>query len=145
MKTIAQHKADGTYRKDRHGNRVELPPLTSLPSVSSTTLSDRAQEYYQQFGEVLVNQGILTDMDLIALEVLADRYATYKLSQEHLNEYGHVFNGKQSPYVSIQREAYKEVISIMRDFGMTPVSRTRIKKTDTKIDEDDPLRKLMAM
>ena len=88
------------------------------------------QRFYDETSEYLFEvYGIGSDQERHALTMLTDQIDTYVDCNRHIAVEGLVtsFNdGKTigpSPYVSIRKEALKQIILLMNELGLTPKSR----------------------
>jgi P27 family predicted phage terminase small subunit len=89
-----------------------------------------------------VDEG-LTEADYIALANLCQAYSTLIDAQKHLNKGGILFKTpsgyiQQNPLLGIIRAQTNIVNGLLREFGLTPSSRTRL-STEKKEEEEDDL------
>jgi P27 family predicted phage terminase small subunit len=76
--------------------------------------------------------GLLTELDVDALSALCVAWATWVEANEHLQQEGMTVLGangspKASPWVGIAAQAQKAMREIGAEFGLSPLSRQRIK------------------
>ena len=105
-----------------------------------------ARKEWFRLSEILLATKVLTEADYIALGNLCQAYSTLIDAQRHLNKGGILFktpNGyiQQNPLLGIIRAQMNIVNGLVREFGLTPSSRTRI----TIEKEDDGHDELMAI
>jgi P27 family predicted phage terminase small subunit len=130
-------------------------------------LSERAKEAYWQLASVLHTMRIITIADKTALELLCESYATYRECYEFVqknsrtyetystypvrNAEGMVTGHEQvegsvmyrpRPEVAMMNEAWKQVRSMLAEFGLTPSSRSKVSAMGEN--EEDPFDKFMS-
>jgi phage terminase small subunit len=88
------------------------------------------QRFYNETSEYLFEvYGIGSDQERHVLTMLTDQIDTYVDCNRHIAVEGlvvHFNDGKTlgpSPYVSIRKEALKQIILLMNELGLTPKSR----------------------
>ena len=137
MKTLAEHKADGTFRADRHG---DYEPPDGVP-VAPDSMTDAARELFEQLAESLAESGAACEQDSRALAELCELTVEVGRLRDIINDEGYTFvtnNGNviQRPEVGILNQKTGHYIKLLQQFGMTPKGRVGIKSTKT---ESDPL------
>lgn len=136
-KTLEKHKAEGTYRDDRHGNRAEAqikPSALKAPErfgpVALQTWNDIVET---------IPESMITKLDYKSLVAYCDLCAAYDKLQRAFED---------DPIDKDIRISYLSVIQNMdrlgRQFGWTPQSRAALTLTPDKEDEDDPMESLTA-
>ena len=101
-------------------------------------LSPEARGYWPKIAEQLTDCGILTRIDAMALALYCEAYATWRKANENVVKYGAVIKYPgtelmvQSPYLAVSNKAHHQMVTLLREFGMTPSSRTRVSATPTK-------------
>jgi hypothetical protein len=99
-KPIEQHKLEGTYRKDRHGNSVEPLLYQYLETVqhflpSENITDDFVKVHYQHHVQLLANLNILTYSDIPEINTMYEALQEYrkiyielkKVSLRNVDEY----------------------------------------------------------
>lgn len=134
-KSIEQHKMEGTYRADRHGDGVALlvagrPELEDLRDPPAH-LPKEAKGFWQSTILKLVDVGIADKVDIPALEQLATQYARIRFAQAVIAEDGMFSRGsmgqiKEHPAIKIEREATLLWFRLAQEYALTPVARTRL-------------------
>jgi len=99
-------------------------------------LEGNAKACWEELSEMLLDMGVLTKSDGMALALMCETYSHWRRSQDLLAKYGDVYpikddNGKvkylqQTPYVAIARNFAKQFKDMLCEFGLTPSSRSRI-------------------
>lgn len=108
---------------------VALDTLDAPPAH----LSDRAKAVWIELGHRFVSAGVVAPQDAPAFSILCQSYAAWSELIELAKVDGPVVrvNGVPSPNPYLQR-ADKEaarVVSLLKEFGATPVSRARAEPT----------------
>lgn len=126
--------ARGTLRNDRINGKEPKPiELITLPSAPDY-LSDRALEIYQDLGENLISQRLLSVMDLSALVMLSVDLSLYEDCLRKILEQGSVIvvNTREgqipkiNPYHNVKKVLEDKIIKLLSEFGLTPSSRSRV-------------------
>jgi P27 family predicted phage terminase small subunit len=128
-KPTAIKKAEGNPGK-RKLNTQEPQPVPGAPECPDH-LDAVAKKEWSRLSEILLAMKVLTEADYIALGNLCQAYSTLIDAQKHLNKGGILFktpNGyvQQNPLLGIIRAQMNIVNGLVREFGLTPSSRTRI-------------------
>jgi len=119
----------GTWRRDRA--RVDEPQPAPELLPCPEFLSPKAKEEWNRLGPELFELGLLTKLDRAAFSVYCQAFANWHEASEKLESEGAVRTTKRgdmvkSPWVTIERHAFEELLLIAREFGMTPSSRGRV-------------------
>ena len=133
---------EGEKNKDRINLR-EPKPRPTVPKMPKH-LGKVARKEYRRMAKILERCGVLSEIDGSALAAYAQSFATWMEAQELVNEkgilvkYGEAKMPRQNPALIIARDARKEMMRILVEFGMTPSSRSKIvvnpKKANTKME-----------
>jgi len=130
---MAAHLADGTYREDRHGN---LSPPVEVPAPGGC-MSDRAREIYDDLAEKLVELGVVSTLDSLALTETASCAAMLEACREHLAAGEYVVDGRENPLCGLTNRLQGTLYRYLCQLGLTPKSRTGL--TVTTDTGPDPL------
>ena len=151
-KSIWQHIKDGTYRKDRHGPRPQpgAPSDTEnaaflLPKDISPPewLSEEAQSNFRLYAPDLIEMGTLTSLNLRLFEGLCSVLAHMKEITIILNKEGYVLDGKPHPLLRVYNQFSAQSLGLMKDFGMTPLSRSKLQEGKQPDFANDPMAKFL--
>ncbi|EES49060.1 phage terminase small subunit P27 family [Clostridium cagae] len=92
-----------------------------------------------------------TDKDLALLEVYCKNYEKWIKSEKFLDDNGYSYicstgYPSQYPEVTISNNAQKQMISAMRELGLSPASRSKIMKqvSSTSDDTDDEMEEMVS-
>jgi P27 family predicted phage terminase small subunit len=107
-----------------------------------------ARKEWGRLSPILMGMKVLTEADYIALGNLCQAYSTLIEAQKHLNKGGILFKTpsgyiQQNPLLGIIRAQTNIVNGLLREFGLTPSSRTRIAIEKEDDGEDDLMAILM--
>jgi P27 family predicted phage terminase small subunit len=111
-------------------NDAEPQPPAKAPPCPPE-LSDLAKKEWRRISRLLLELGLLTEIDRAALAGYCDAYATWIKSGEELQRTPLVIIYKglpmQSPYVAIHNAAGKQMLQYLQQFGLSPSSRSRVR------------------
>lgn len=122
-----------TRRPDRpelDTGAVRLPPCPPH-------LGAEAKREWSRTGRKLLAAGLFTNIDLTALALYCVAWGRWVEAEEQLVNLGVIVkspNGYpvQSPYLAIANKAMEQMTRLLAEFGMSPSSRTRVARTDTR-------------
>ena len=132
----AVKKARGNPGK-RKPNDAEPRPTGALPPCPKY-LQGGAREAYERFAVQLTETGVAGDTDATALELLCASIALYLEALAKVQELGPVWLEKgdskipkiaYSPYWAVMNREWKKIVTMLKEFGLTPSSRTGLKAT----------------
>lgn len=93
-------------------------------------LSERSAAVWRQLAPMLRKMGVLTVADVVALEMLCDAVADYRLARAQLGDDFVVTSAKGSDMLNqwlvAKQLSSKRAESFMGRFGMDPVARSRV-------------------
>lgn len=131
----------GTFRADRNPeHEPEIPPLSEYPKAPSY-LNRWAKRKWKELVPQLVDTGILTGVDLGALELCCLQYGIvlelHDAITHYVNEDGkrtkrsiaQYLEGRtiqSQPEYSAMKEAARMYKALAEQFGITPASRSRV-------------------
>src|SRR3954453_5081688 len=111
---------------------IEAEPTPALGAPECPDhLDDVARKEWDRLTSVLVAMKVLTQADYIALANLCQAYSTLVNAQKQMNKTGILYKSKsgyiqQSPLLGIIHTQTTIVNNLLREFGLTPSSRTRV-------------------
>lgn len=119
----------GTDRADRrNGNEPEPQLLNDLTPPAH--LRERSRAVWVELAPLLRRNQVLTEMDVLALELLCDAVADYRHARAERGDSLVTFSAKGSQMLDqllvAQQACAKRCESIMGRFGMDPVSRSKV-------------------
>ena len=113
------------------------PQLPLAIPACPRNLSQDAKRHWKRFAVQLYNAGIITEIDQSILAALCAEWATWSKAKAQLAKHGLVAltaggSYKPSPYITISNTALANILRMLAELGMTPSSRTRVKRADVK-------------
>lgn len=138
-KSVAQHKIDGTFRRDRHGDRMETRFEQGLPEKPETLTGDASRLW-----DTVVSglpDGALCHVDWAALSVACSAFAFARRFREQLER-----DPLNTKLMRCWCKAEQLFLTLSSRFGLSPLDRTRLSfapPADNGI--DDPLTVLKAI
>lgn len=135
-----QKKREGTYRADRD-NALQVP--TAVPD-SPPYLSDAAKAHWKRISSLLIMQDLLSSLDGDALAMLCLALTEYEQAERDIAENGLTGTTDKGyeyllPAVGIRTNAWKKIVILCRQFGMTPGARASLKVIPRGDEDDDPI------
>lgn len=132
----------GTFRPDRDAGMPDPDPITVVPKAPSHLTTVAKREWRRVCGQ-LIELGVLTDLDLAALEGYCSAYGRAVEADRALKKGGLTMLSPQGfiarPEVAIARTAWAEARRFAQEFGITPASRTRVAPAGKKNGAGKPL------
>lgn len=106
-------------------------PAAKLPQAPRW-LSEEAKAQWRRIARPLYECGLLTQVDQLALALLCEAFATFMAARAEVEREGMIAISErggsyQHPAVSIMNSSRKELLTWLREFGMTPSARSRIR------------------
>jgi P27 family predicted phage terminase small subunit len=142
----------GITRKDRV-NRNEPKALPGMPDRPLRLSDAVARAAWARFGKMLLDMGVLTLADGMALERLCECYAQVNKLQRNVDNHGHTAETqafdknhkpipgvtviKARPEVAMLSDADRRLRAYLTDFGLTPSARGKISTTKPGQGADD--------
>lgn len=107
-------------------------------------IEEEAKTYMADVIDQLETAGILENVDTAALNMLARHYSMFITANKQLAESQMVFtnsagNLTPNPLIKIIKDSQIQCLNIMKDFGLTAKSRTKLPKLDNSEKELSPL------
>lgn len=115
-------------------NRNEPTPAPTIPEAPAH-LTPAALEEWDRIAPVLLEQGLLTDLDRAGLAAYCVAYARWIEAEESVRKLGVLVKSPNgfpvhSPYLAIANRAMEQMQRLLAEFGMSPSSRSRVTATD---------------
>ena len=113
----------------------EPQPDAGLPRAPKRFTADQ-RKLWNAYAKQLTACGIATQIDATALELLIDQHAAYHAASAEVQRTGLVWLERgegaipkfaYSPYWVQQQRALKALVTMLREFGMTPSARASVK------------------
>jgi len=105
-------------------------------------LSDEAKREWRRVTGEFAALGMVSRLDRAGLATYCEAWAHWLDAQEKLRKFGVVIQGKggraiPSPYLSVARQSFREMLALLSEFGMTPAGRTRVASQPAPQPSDD--------
>ncbi|MDX7198322.1 phage terminase small subunit P27 family, partial [Escherichia coli] len=106
--------------------------------------------WFRRMAEELNAEGIISQLDARALELLVEAYTEYRHHCETLDAEGYTYrtetqNGdvmiKAHPAAAMKADVWKRIRAMLAEFGMSPASRAKVNTAGP--DDVDPLAELL--
>lgn len=134
-------KSQPTVLKLLRGNpgKRKLPRHEPQPEKKFPPCPERftgaAREAWERFAAALEAAGVGTRLDGAALELLASAYERWLDADEQVRKTGPIWMGEKktdsglpswewNPYQHVRKQEEKTIAAMLREFGMTPSSRS---------------------
>lgn len=147
-KETALLKKQGTYRNDRHGERIAIQK--ELSEEPADWLNEEEKEVWNKWYPVLQKNGMLKETDDVAFGLLCKTFYRVKSLSDSFRSvddfvYDHTSDAgatvpRVEPKYTILVEAERNLLKLLTEFGLTPVARNKVKSILK--DEKSPLDKL---
>lgn len=134
-------------------NQQEPRPEVGLPRCPRRFTPEQ-RKLWSVYAKQLTACKIATQLDATALELLIDQHAAYHKATAEVQRTGLVWLEKgdgsipkfaYSPYWVQQQRAFKQLVAMLREFGMTPSARSSIKAAEPMVERaDDPSSRYFA-
>ena len=141
-KPAAVRKLEGR-RIEKHNRPTPQPSMPSCPEF----ITGEARAEWDRIAPQLYELGLLTKLDMATLAAYCYAYAEWKEASEGVERDGFTIktnagNVIQNPYLGIKHTAAAFMLKMAAEFGMTPVSRSRLQIEDNPKDFD-PMEELL--
>ena len=129
----------GTAQPCRMNDREPVPARRKVKMPTGLTASEK--KHWRTVAGDLEKAGILTVLDTQALRLYCRSYTGWLDANAKIDEYGPIIKSMHgpalSPYFRLSDKYFHQMLAILREFGMTPSSRSRIRSENEQSDEDD--------
>ena len=137
----------GTLRKHREIDNA-IKPTIALTLTEPSELNEWGKLLWVSICEEYLKIGLITKVDTGSLLALCNEYGTYcesddivkakglEVEEEIYSQKGELVGVKTiaNPMLKVRNDALKNYIKLATEFGLTPASRTRIAKPESKPD-----------
>jgi P27 family predicted phage terminase small subunit len=136
-KSVEQHKADGTYREDRHGGKVKAPTVEAIEPPAYFK-----GEHLDKWNEVCANLrefGILAVQDRDSIETYVSSILLQKKAWVQILENGFEVEGYPNPAIKIYQNLEGIIKPLREQFGFTPRARQGMQTKAKEPERVDPI------
>lgn len=133
------HKRKTGSRHTHTGEDLTPEILTKVPSVPKD-LGEHAKAEWKRICRLLVEQEILTEMDLATIKIMCQEYERYCRALIDIEENGE-FQVTQTGYEQvrpssgIRNQAFANYTRLLRHFGGDTEARAKIKRVRPQVEE----------
>lgn len=139
-KTATEHKRNGTHKPSRHA----APVLPVEAPVMPPDITGKAQAAWNVLSRQLVEMGVIASVDMVALRLLCESLRMYVEADDEVKAHGITYLEEtkigerrvKNPACAIRATAWAQVLTMLRQFGLTPAARTGI-PFDQQAENDD--------
>ena len=115
-------------------NKDEPAPGVRLPNPPEH-LSEVAQAEWKRTGGLLVEMGLMTDLDVAALAAYCTAYSHWVEAEAALQKHGMLIKSPKgepirSPYWLVATKSMDQMRAFLTEFGMSPSSRSGVSAKD---------------
>jgi P27 family predicted phage terminase small subunit len=125
------HIIDGTFRPDRHENRVMAEAVEKAPRVPSYFDKDQKKVYKKYFATLKTWGITLAETDVEALFQLIQLEKEERELLEFISSEGYTQRTEKGKTANAHFRMLKDtrvmILNLRREFGFTPVSRARVR------------------
>ena len=109
-----------------------------------TGLNKETRDYMKDVIAMLTDNGVMEDVDVAALNMLAHNYNTFIVANKQLQKDGLTVtsdrgNISEHPLIKVAKDAQTQAMKVMVEFGLTAKSRAKLPQIDNVDDELSPL------
>ena len=148
----------GTFRNNEApGNEPDPEKILRVPKAP-VHLNRWAKKMWKDIADELIRLGMLTTIDLYSLEVLCEQYGIYRELKDSIThianpdgtrekitiaQYLAGRNSQTVPEYAAMRAAFERFSALLKEFGLSPASRSRIDLPMKPPAEKDPMEELL--
>lgn len=137
-KSIAQHRADGTYREDRHGERAAIEDALDGKLERPKHLDGEAKKHWDLVVAQLKDASIAKAIDQVSLLAMCEAWALYRKCYPLLMDNPFDKDLRITTYTALDRWNY-----FAQRFGLTPADRSKL-KVESEEEAVDPFEHFMS-
>lgn len=135
----------GTQRADRA--RPLEPKLPKVMPDRPSWIDDDpvGASLFDQMSEYIVNMGVASNLDGLAISLMADQMALYLDLRKRIQQEGSIVTvdgskgqlvQKANPAVNEANKAFNNVFKMLREYGMTAASRSHVEVPEKEVVDD---------
>lgn len=122
--------------------------MIDISKLDMEGISEETKSFMKAVFGMLNDNKASESCDLAGLRMIMTSYEGYYRSSKKLITEGFTIedrrgNKKPNPELTSMKTSYFQLIQLMKEFGLTPKSRERIKALSPSVDEDNPLAKFL--
>lgn len=135
------HKLQGTARADRHAKATPKPE--PVAPRCPRWLDREAKKEWGRLAPRLEKLGLLTALDMVMFAMVCSTFSLWRRLDEQIEREGPVIEGhrgikRKHPLVGARTQTAALLLTLSREFGLTPLSRQRLVLPEIDDEDDDP-------
>lgn len=130
-------KMKGSHRKSRDNGKE--PEAIEPDGTAPEWMDDKTKAFYRMMAQDLRDMRVLSQSDSLALSILCESWMEYQESCQQRDKA--LADGEMNAYCALLGKIDSQrgrMVSLMREFGLTPSARSRIQVTEQPAKEDNP-------
>lgn len=136
-KTTRELQISGTYRSDRHSDRVEAEKPSIAPTAPSH-LTAAEKKIFDEVAALMFENDSISSLDSYALETFSVQLCLFRKAKKELQKSGDYLvsqtnkNGSTnlvaSPWLKVLKDSNDVVLKLSAKLGLTPMDRNKVSK-----------------
>lgn len=136
----AELKLRGSRWANGRPDEPQAPPLSELPPCPDF-VGEPGGEMWAELGPRLIARGVMTEWDLRAFAVACASWTRYVVMSGNEREAGVTMG----PACRSLDSAFDKVLKMLREFGLTPSSRSQVKAVSESTDSQSAFEGLINL
>lgn len=109
-----------------------------------TEYDEVVREYMEAIEAELHDSGKMKDVDRLSLDILASNLQKWRSADAEVRNMGILLpsdrgNLSKNPAIDVANSALRQALSIMQEYGLTALSRKKLKRGEAEVADDSPL------
>jgi P27 family predicted phage terminase small subunit len=136
-KTTRELQISGTYRSDRHGERVEAEKPSGVP-IAPGHLTTAEKKIFNEVAALMYKNDSIASLDSYALETFSVQLCLFRKAKKELQKSGEYLvsqtnkngstNQVASPWLKVLKDSNDVVLKLSAKLGLTPMDRNKVSK-----------------
>lgn len=152
-KSIAELKASGSYRPNKHGRTEDMPELPIEAPRMPHFVSVNALEYFNDVVALGIDMSIVTKADSLIIGLLASEIAEWVELDTHIKKEGFIvklptatgfMQSTVNPKLRVRDDKLKVILKMLSELGMTPAARSKVKVNQKSKEQKSALGEFLA-
>lgn len=152
-KSIAELKATGSYRPNKHGHAEDMPDLPIEAPRMPHFVSVNASEYFNEVVALGVSMSIVTKADSLIIGLLASEIAEWVELDSHIKSEGFMvklptatgfMQTTVNPKIRVRDDKLKVILKMLGELGMSPAARSKVTVNQKDKDQKSALGEFLA-
>ncbi|WP_326004048.1 phage terminase small subunit P27 family [Vibrio cholerae] len=152
-KSIAELKANGTYRPNKHGKEEDHPQLAIEAPQTPRFLNEEAFVYFQEIVGYGLDMDIITKADAVIVGLLSNELGEWAELNKAVREEGVMvklptatgfMQDVVNPKLKIRDDKTKVILKMLGELGMSPAARSKVQVNEKNKQEKSVLGEFLA-